>query len=75
MVVLPTQLMPAKSVTLLGHATITGSCCPSWFLRARPGGRLHTVEIVNWGTFDKLIWRLQAGIRWTELGDYIVGLT
>src|SRR5499426_1405529 len=28
---------------------------------ARPGVRLHTIEIVNWGTFDKQIWRLDLG--------------
>src|SRR5215475_11137124 len=27
----------------------------------RPGVRLHAVEIVNWGTFDKQIWRLELG--------------
>jgi len=26
--------------------------------KARPGVRLDAVEIVNWGTFDKQIWRL-----------------
>jgi uncharacterized protein YPO0396 len=30
-------------------------------VRARPGVRLHAVEIVNWGTFDKQIWRLELG--------------
>src|SRR5215510_1082694 len=29
--------------------------------QARPGVRLHAVEIVNWGTFDKQIWRLELG--------------
>src|SRR5262245_968436 len=29
--------------------------------QARPGVRLHAVEIVNWGTFDKQIWHLQLG--------------
>ncbi|MCL4765301.1 MAG: hypothetical protein KJZ80_03620 [Hyphomicrobiaceae bacterium] len=29
--------------------------------QARPGVRLHAVEIVNWGTFDKQIWRLDLG--------------
>ena len=29
--------------------------------KARPGVRLHGVEIVNWGTFDKQIWHLQLG--------------
>jgi len=28
---------------------------------ARPGVRLHAVEIYNWGTFDKQIWRLDLG--------------
>ena len=28
---------------------------------ARPGVRLHAIEIVNWGTFDKQIWRLDLG--------------
>src|SRR5262245_42027424 len=27
----------------------------------RPGVRLHAVEIYNWGTFDKQIWRLELG--------------
>lgn len=30
-------------------------------VRTRSGVRLHTVEIVNWGTFDKVIWRLDLG--------------
>jgi uncharacterized protein YPO0396 len=29
--------------------------------KARPGVRLDAVEIVNWGTFDKQIWRLDLG--------------
>src|SRR5262252_3528887 len=29
--------------------------------RVRPGVRLDAVEIVNWGTFDKQIWRLDLG--------------
>src|SRR5215510_2145764 len=29
--------------------------------QARPGVRLHAVEIVNWGTFDKQIWHLHLG--------------
>jgi uncharacterized protein YPO0396 len=29
--------------------------------QTRPGVRLHAVEIVNWGTFDKQIWRLDLG--------------
>jgi uncharacterized protein YPO0396 len=29
--------------------------------QVRPGVRLHAVEIYNWGTFDKQIWRLDLG--------------
>ena len=29
--------------------------------QVRPGVRLHAVEIYNWGTFDKHIWRLDLG--------------
>jgi uncharacterized protein YPO0396 len=29
--------------------------------QARPGVRLHAVEIYNWGTFNKQIWRLDLG--------------
>jgi len=28
---------------------------------ARPGYRLHQVEVFNWGTFDKFVWRLTPG--------------
>lgn len=30
-------------------------------VEVRPGVRLQAVEIVNWGTFDKQIWRLDLG--------------
>jgi uncharacterized protein YPO0396 len=30
-------------------------------VQARPGVRLHAVEIANWGTFDKQIWCLDLG--------------
>ncbi|MCP4415109.1 MAG: hypothetical protein GY805_00705 [Chloroflexi bacterium] len=29
--------------------------------RSRTGYRLHTLELYNWGTFDKQIWRIQPG--------------
>jgi uncharacterized protein YPO0396 len=27
----------------------------------RPGMRLHAIEVLNWGTFDKRVWRLELG--------------
>jgi len=48
----------ARGVTFQEHATIQEliRAAPSWVCgRGRAGMRLHTVEIVNWGTFDKLI--------------------